>query len=84
LLRRRAGHPAALGFVDRLGEADGVRVEFVSEDLEEEALQWLRKHDERPYSFVDATSFAVMRSLGVERALTFDDDFTVAGFVTLR
>ncbi len=53
-------------------------------DLETEALQWLRGRDERPYSFVDATSFALMRSLGIQEALAFDGDFAAAGFVELR
>lgn len=56
----------------------------VNEVLEHEALQWLRRHDERAYSFVDATSFAVMRSLGIHEALAFDGDFSAAGFHELR
>ena len=56
----------------------------VSEALEREALAWLRRHDERDYSFVDATSFALMRSLRINEALAFDGDFTAAGFVELR
>ncbi len=59
-------------------------VTFVDEDLEEEALRWLRRHDEREYSFVDATSFALMRSLKIKEALAFDGDFAAAGFVELR
>ena len=59
-------------------------VEFVSRELEEEALRWLRRHDEREYSFVDATSFAVMRKLRIGEALAFDGDFAAAGFVELR
>jgi predicted nucleic acid-binding protein len=42
------------------------------------------RHDEREYSFVDATSFAVMRALRLRNALAFDGDFTAAGFVELR
>ena len=57
---------------------------FVDEGLEEEALHWLRRHDERGHSFVDATSFAVMRSMRIEDVLTFDDDFAAAGFRVLR
>jgi uncharacterized protein len=61
-----------------------IHVERVSERLEQEALNWLRQHDEREYSFVDATSFALMRSLRINEALAFDGDFAAAGFVELR
>jgi uncharacterized protein len=83
-LRRRVGHWAAVDFVGRLDSAQGLRVEFISEALEREALEWLRRHDEREYSFVDATSFAVMRRLRIREALAFDGDFAAAGFVELR
>ena len=61
-----------------------MRVEHIPPDLEREALDWLRRRDEREYSFVDATSFALMRSLRVEEALAFDSDFAAAGFTELR
>jgi predicted nucleic acid-binding protein len=83
-LRRRVGHRSATHYLDRLARTPRLRVLFVSEELEDEALQWLRRHDEREYSFVDATSFALMRSLGIRGALAFDDDFSAAGFVQLR
>ena len=57
---------------------------YVAPELEEEALVRLRRHDEREYSFVDATSFALMRSLRIRGALAFDGDFAAAGFVELR
>ena len=44
----------------------------------------MRRHDERVYSFVDATSFAVMRAHRIDAALTFDGDFAAAGFRELR
>lgn len=56
---------------------------FVSEELEWEAWRWLRRHDEREYSFVDATSFSVMRNLRIGEALSFDQDFAVAGFTVV-
>ncbi len=48
------------------------------------SLRWLRRHDEREYSFVDATSFILMRSLRIREALAFDGDLSAAGFVELR
>lgn len=61
-----------------------IQVVRVPEELEAEALEWLRQHDEREYSFVDATSFAFMRARGIEEALAFDGDFAAAGFTELR
>ena len=84
LLRRRASHRDGVFFLDRLEHAPRMRVEFVTREQESEALRWLRRHDEREYSFVDATSFALMRSLRIREALAFDGDFTAAGFVELR
>jgi uncharacterized protein len=84
LLRRRAGHRVALAFLDRLSRTPRLELAFVTKELEREALDWLRRHDERPYSFVDATSFALMRSLGIRESLAFDGDFAAAGFVELR
>ncbi len=79
-LRRRAGHSDAVRFLDHLDRSAQVRVVFVTERQEGDASRWLRRHDERPYSFVDATSFAVMRALHIKDALAFDEDFAAAGF----
>lgn len=79
-LRRRAGHRAAVDFLEVVERSPRIRVTQVGEDLEAEALRWLRRRDEREYSFVDATSFATMRSLRVVDVLAFDDDFAAAGF----
>ena len=83
-LNSRATHRMALRFVDAIEQSRRVSVERVSEDVEREAWSWLRRHDERTYSFVDATSFATMRRLRLTEALAFDGDFSAAGFVEVR
>lgn len=83
-LRRRAGHGAAVGFLDVLDHSPRVRVVHAGEDVETRALHWLRRHDEREYSFVDATSFALMRAHRIGAALAFDGDFSAAGVTELR
>jgi uncharacterized protein len=84
LLRRCSGHPAALRFIDRIARLGNVEVVHVDESTELEAWAWLRRHDEREYSFVDATSFALMRARGIREAFAFDGDFSAAGFVEVR
>jgi predicted nucleic acid-binding protein len=83
-LRRRAGHASAVDFLEALEKTPRLSLVFVDEAIEREALRWLRRRDEREYSFVDATSFAAMRSLRLREALAFDGDFSAAGFVELR
>ena len=83
-VRRRSGHAAAVGFLDDLARSSRVQVLRVDDELEREALRWLRRHDDREYSFIDATSFAVMREQRIAAALAFDGDFAAAGFAELR
>ncbi len=87
LLRRKAGHMYAVGFIDRselLVSEGKLVVHAVTGDEESRAWRWLRRHDERFYSFVDATSFEVMRARRLREALAFDNDFAAAGFVEVR
>lgn len=83
-LRRRAGHAAAVAFLDALESSPRIQIIPVEENHENTALRWLRQHDEREYSFVDATSFALMRAHRLSDAFAFDSDFTAAGFIELR
>lgn len=83
-IRRRAGHRDAVRFVDGVAASPRLRVAHVDDELEGRAWAWLRRHDEREYSFVDATSFALMRSMKIKDALAFDGDFSAAGFWELR
>jgi predicted nucleic acid-binding protein len=84
LLRTRLGHRETVEFLDRVNALATLRLERISEAIEAESWEWLRAHDERLYSFVDATSFALMRRLRIQEALAFDGDFAAAGFVELR
>lgn len=83
-LRKRHRHAVAMKFLDLAQSAERLEIAFASSELETDAWTWLRRHDEREYSFVDATSFALMRKLRIREALAFDGDFAAAGFVELR
>ncbi|MGH9464310.1 MAG: type II toxin-antitoxin system VapC family toxin [Thermoanaerobaculia bacterium] len=83
-LRRRAGHGDAVAFLDAVTRSPRVATVHADAATEAEALRWLRRHDERDTSFVDAVSFAVMRRRRLSEALAFDGDFTAAGFVEAR
>ena len=76
-----------MDFLDKLDTArqrDGLVIHQVTPEQEARAWVWLRRLDEREYSFVDATSFQVMRDRRLREALAFDQDFASAGFIELR
>lgn len=86
-LRRRDRHATAVGFVDRVERLSGAGrlvLHHVTEDEERDAWTWLRQHDERVYSLVDATSFRLMRGRRLREALAFDQDFAAAGFLEVK
>ena len=83
-LRRRLGHQEALRFLNAAEASTHLSVRHVDEKVEAESWAFLRRHDERSYSFVDAASFITMRGMRIREALAFDGDFQAAGFVEVR
>jgi predicted nucleic acid-binding protein len=84
LLRRRQRHEDALRAVSTIRASRRVTVVRVPQATEDAAWEWLTRHSDRKYSFVDATSFALMRRRRMREAFAFDGDFTAAGFIEVR
>jgi uncharacterized protein len=82
--RRRWSTRPSLEFYEAARRLPSLTVRHVDPDLDADAWRWLTRRDERPYSYVDATSFAIMRRLRLREALAFDGDFVAAGFVEAR
>jgi predicted nucleic acid-binding protein len=77
-VRARNGRELALGFLQDI--QDGIcDVERVRPVDEMRAIDLLRRHTDKRYSFCDALSFVVMEPLGIEQALAFDSDFKSYG-----
>ena len=83
-IRRRFGHERAVACIRAVRAVPTLTIVHVDADEEQDAWRWLNRRDEREHSFIDATSFAVMRARRMREALAFDGDFTAAGFVELR
>jgi predicted nucleic acid-binding protein len=83
LLRITCGHAAAIRFLDLIEESRRLETIFVSEESENRAYAILRQYADQDFSFVDATSFAVMRAARVRHAFAFDQHFAAAGFLRI-
>lgn len=83
LLRGAAGHPVARRFLDRTAPGRDLEVRFVERDVEARAYELLDQYAEHTFSYVDATSFALMRSRRLRHAFAFDQHFATAGFLRI-
>jgi predicted nucleic acid-binding protein len=84
LTNRWGNHYGAVASLETIRRLPGLEVENVTPGDLKAAWAWLGRHDERPYSFVDAVSFRVMQRRRLTEALAFDGDFAAAGFVEVR
>jgi predicted nucleic acid-binding protein len=82
LILGRVGRWAALQTLRRIERASDLLVRVTEED-EGRARDILERYDDKDFSYVDVTSFALMKRLDVKAAFTFDRHFAQFGFDTL-
>ena len=83
LLRVTKGYAQAKRFLDKLLHSKKLERVFVSEHLEQQAYEILERFSDHAFSFVDATSFALMRQHRMRHAFAFDAHFHTAGLLTI-
>jgi len=83
LLQLRGFYSAALAYLERIRTSDDIKVIPVERALQEAAWDLFARHGGSGATIVDCASFAIMRSQGIRRALTFDVHFSEAGFEIL-
>ena|ERR687887_5743 len=81
LLRVTRGYNACRRFLESLDETTRLERLFVGQDLERRAFAILDRYRDHDFSFVDATSFALMRTERIRHAFAFDSRFATAGFL---
>ncbi|MBI4869489.1 MAG: PIN domain-containing protein [Candidatus Wallbacteria bacterium] len=83
LLARRAGHAASVLASSAIRGSPRVRLLPIYAAHWDRVLQQYEVFRDG-FSFTDVSSFVLMRALRLTEALSFDADFTKAGFETLR
>lgn len=83
LVHARTGSTGLLRFRSAVGGSRWLRAVEIPGRVVDEAWGLIEARVDKGYSFVDATSFGLMRLLGVKQAFSFDDHFRQEGFVIL-
>lgn len=83
LLRLTKGHREAKRFLDTLAQSQKLQRAFLTEQIERQAYTILERYADHPFSYVDGTSFALMRQRRIRHAFAFDVHFRTAGFMRI-
>lgn len=83
LFRMRLGIGPVNHLRSLLGQSSSVQVVRVSDTDFERSVDLLLAHEDKRWSLTDCTSFVLMQELQIGDALTFDHNFTEAGFRVL-
>lgn len=79
----RIGREEAIEWGRRFRRSEAIDLVRIEPDVEEEAWQILEGHRDKSWSYVDATSFALIERYGGGEALAFDAHFVQRGLRVL-
>ncbi|MDF1532621.1 MAG: PIN domain-containing protein [ANME-2 cluster archaeon] len=79
-IRFKAGHTQAVSWSRNIHSSNIIELMRVDKTLYEDALAIFEKYHDKQLSFTDCTSFALMKSMGIDDVFTFDEDFRKLGF----
>jgi predicted nucleic acid-binding protein len=79
----RVPRPQLFKYVDAVRSAPYINLVHIDAAIDAAAWELLKTREDKAWSLVDSTSFAVMQQLRIQEALTTDHHFEQAGFVRL-
>jgi len=79
IIRLRAGHKIAVRFGEMIQATGLIEIKYLTKEILREAWHTFKSFSDKEFSFTDCTSFALMESLQIKAAFTFDDHFNQYG-----
>ena len=71
-------------FLELCKNSQKIKKILVEEYIEEDAIDILNKYKDHEISYIDATSFALMKDKNIDYALTLDSHFATIGFTIIK
>ena len=80
LLHYRTGPESAIRWIELQMQSTSIIWLPIDVQVRRAALPWIKKFADQTVSFVDATSFVLMRRENIRHVFSFDRHFAAAGF----
>lgn len=82
VISQKVGKKQSLKFFEDLQNSE-TEIIFVDQEIHQQGLELFAKIKSKNVSFVDATSFVIMKNKGIKVVFTFDQHFKTQGFKLL-
>ena len=79
IIRLRAGHKIAVQFGEMIQATGLIEIKYLTKEILREAWHIFKSFSDKEFSFTDCTCFALMETLKIKTAFTFDDHFKQYG-----
>lgn len=83
LLKSRIGHHYAQKFGELVNQSKKLKVIRLSKDDDRESWKLFTRFSDQEFSYVDCTSFYLMKKLKIKKTFAFDTDFEWMGYKLL-
>lgn len=80
LVRARIGHKEAVELGKWLLQERAAEIVDINREVQRKAWDIFMRYDDKSFSFVDCSSFALMEELNIDEAFAFDKHFEQYGF----
>ncbi|MEE8168457.1 MAG: PIN domain-containing protein [Candidatus Hydrothermarchaeales archaeon] len=82
-IRFSVGYREALRWGRSIMASKAIEIERIDEEIFQEAWRLFELYTDKPLSFTDCTSIALMEKRDIKSTFAFDEDFEKVGFETL-
>jgi predicted nucleic acid-binding protein len=80
LIRRKIGHKGAVNLGEAILKSRALVFLDIKEDVRHGSWEMFKKYADQGFSFTDCTSFVLMQTRGLKKALAYDKHFILFGF----
>lgn len=80
LIRMRIGIKESITFINKIEKNKEIEVIKINRDLSDNGWTYFKKFNDKTYSYVDCTSYSILKERNITKIFEFDEHFIQMGF----
>lgn len=84
LIRVKIGSKESIAFINKIENGTDIDIITINKDLKDNGWIYFKKFSDKTYSYIDCTSYYIMKKNNITKVFGFDEHFTQMGFSLLH